>query len=408
MNHFVLLCLFFSITMKAQVMWQIKKDTSYKWFYQDGDEFNENTINEQKWRYGMPWGNTIMAQDLHFTKENVVLNNGVAAFIAKKEKINVPVYDWEINTEYLKKNHKKVVDSHYEVDYTAGMISSHKRYKYGYFEIRFKSNQEKGIWPAFWLFGGEPNEEIDFMELKGEKHNQLHVDVHCPSGCEDFKGGFLNLQKNWGDWITTTEKLHNGWNIVSGEWQPNFVKFYLNGEPIAYFEGEFKTAQNLLINTAVAKNGEAFKPGPDLNTQWPNLFEVDYVRVWSQKDTNSIKKNDYQLFELTSKNINDENLYHASLKRKSGMVYHKKKLQQELGSITLLPILKNTYSFSILGNRLGTIHGTIIDEFNQEIYRFELTHKKYKVINFDHLPKGNYQLKISLTNQVLTHSLSIL
>ena len=90
------------------------------------------------------------------------------------------------------------------------------------------------------------------------------------------------------------------------------------------------------------------------------------------------------------------------------MVYQKKNLQQELGSISLLPILKNTYSFSILGNRLGTMHGSIIDKFNKEVYRFELTHKKYEVINFDHLPKGNYQLNISLSNQVLTHYLSIL
>jgi beta-glucanase (GH16 family) len=408
MNPFFILLMMISITIESQVMWQIKKDTSYKWFYIDGDEFNGNTINEEQWRFGMPWGNVIMTQDLYFSKENVVLQNGTASFVAKKEKANFPVYEWEINPDYLKKNKKKVVNGQYEVQYTAGLISSRQRYKYGYFEIRFKSNNEKGIWPAFWLFGGEPNEEIDFMELKGERHNQIHVDVHCPTGCEDFRGGFLKMKKNWGDWIITKNNLSEGWNIISGEWRPNYVKFYLNGQAIAYFEGAFKTSQYLLINTAVAKNGQAFKPGPDIQTQWPNVFEVDYVRIWADKDTTIAQTANHKLFELSTKTINDKNLYNTSLKRKSTTVYNKKMLQQEQGTITLLPIFDNTYSLSILGLNLGNIHVAIVNQSNTILSEFELRDKKYEIINLNHLPKGIYELSISVMNQKLTQTISVL
>jgi len=219
----IFLLLVITFNSQAQVMWQIKSDTTQKWYYQDGDEFNGYAINEEKWYLGMPWGNFTMIQDLYFSPENVVMKDGIVSFIAKKEKGIYPINEWEIKQDYLKKTGKKVVDGKYEVEYTAGLISSKKRYKNGYFELRFKANSEKGIWPAFWLFGGEPNEEIDFFELKGERDNQLHLDVHCPKGCEDFKGGFLNLKKGWGAWLKTNQSLADGWNIVSGEWQPNYV-----------------------------------------------------------------------------------------------------------------------------------------------------------------------------------------
>jgi hypothetical protein len=102
-----------------------------------------------------------------------------------------------------------------------------------------KQMKKKVFGQHFGYMEESPNEEIDFFELKGERDNQIHLDVHCPKGCEDFRGGFLNLKKNWGAWIKNNQSLADGWNIISGEWQPNYVKFFLNGQPIGYFEGEF-------------------------------------------------------------------------------------------------------------------------------------------------------------------------
>jgi hypothetical protein len=39
---------------------------------------------------------------------------------------------------------------------------------------------------------------------------------------------------------------------------------------------------NIYINTQVAKDGRAFKPGPDETTPFPNNFYVDYLRIWKR------------------------------------------------------------------------------------------------------------------------------
>ncbi len=403
-----IIILFIAFNANAQVMWQIKNGSSQKWYYQDGDEFNTSAIDEVKWRSGMSWGSVAMSQDMAFVSDNIVVGNGLVSFVARKENKLVNVFEWEIKKDYLEKSGKKVVDGKYEVNYTAGMLSSKKKYKHGYFELRFKSNKEKGIWPAFWLFGGEPNEEIDFFELKGERENQIHLDVHCPKGCEDYKGGFLNLKKNWGAWVKTNQSLASGWNIISGEWQPGYVKFFLNGQPIGYFEGDFKTSQYLFLNTSVAKNGEAFNPGPDENTKWPNSFDVDYVRIWSKEDTVYQMKDRYKLFEATTQTISQNDLYTTDLKRKVNFVYNKTELAGEIGTITLLPVFYNRYSLSIAGKNLGKIQIEVMDRLNTKVAGFEIENTEYYIMDLSALATGPYTIKIKVLGQELTHSIPVL
>ncbi|HRF99625.1 MAG TPA: glycoside hydrolase family 16 protein [Bacteroidia bacterium] len=400
--------LIFSANVYSQVMWQVKINSSQKWYYQDGDEFNNPIIDENKWVFGMPWGNVVMNQDLVYSRNNVIVENGLASFIARKEEVSARINEWEIKPKYLDKTGKKVVDGMYDVNYTAGMLSSKRKYKYGYFELRFKANEEKGIWPAFWLFGGEPNEEIDFFELKGERENQIHLDVHCPKGCEDYKGGFLNLKKNWGAWIKTNESLAKDWNVISGEWQPNYVKFYLNGQPIGYFAGDFRTYQYLLVNTSVAKDGEPFNPGPDENTKWPNSFDVDYIRIWSKEDTVYNMKDKYKLFESSPQTISNNNLYATDLKRKVNYVYNKKELSGEVGTITLLPVFYNKYSVSFAGKNFGKVQIDVIDRFEQKVAGFEVINTEYYVMDLSALPTGPYTIKLNVLGQVLTHNVPVL
>lgn len=404
----VIILLLLTVNFQAQVMWQVKNTASQKWYYNDGDEFNSFSLNEEKWRYAMPWGGISMSQELYFSKENVVMNNGIVSFVAKKETGFFPINEWEINKKYLEKSGKKVVDGKYKVNYTTGMISSRRKFKYGYFELRFKSNNEKGIWPAFWLYGGEPNEEIDFFELKGERENQIHVDVHCPKGCEDYRGGFLNLKKNWGAWIKADESLGDGWNVISGEWEQGFVKFFLNGQPIGYFEGSFKTAQTLFLNTSVAKDGEPFHPGPDEKTKWPNSFDVDYVRVWSKEDTTRDYKDDYRIFQTTAYNIMNGNLYDTELKRKVGYVYDSKELNPELGTITLLPILYNKFSLSVLGKKLGPIQVEVLDKDDKKVAGFDPDNAEYYIMDLSSLSTGRYKVNIMVAGQTLTHTIAVI
>jgi len=403
------LFLFLIITsgLQAQVMWQVKTNESKKWYYQDGDEFNDFSVNQDKWKLGMPWGNAVLTQDLYFSEDNVSLVDGKLVITTKKEKRKIALTEWEIDKKFFEKSIKKMDGNQYEFDYTSGMVSSKKQFKYGYFETRFKSNAETGMWPAFWLYGGNPNEEIDFFELKGEKDNQIHVDVHCPNGCDNFKGGFLNLKKNWGGWIKTNQSLANDWNIISGEWQPGYVKFYLNGQPIAYFEGNFKTFQNVFLNGSVAKTGGPFSPGPDNTTKWPNEFIVDYVRIWSKEDTVQGYRDNFKVYEHTPITIKDENLYETDLKKKVNFVYDKV-LNEDLGTITLLPILYNKYSLSVCGKKFGKIQVDVIDRNNKKVAGFGLENKEYYILDLSALETGPYNVVIKVLNQELIHNIPVL
>lgn len=395
--------------MQSQVMWQVKSNFSKKWFLQECDEFNEDGLNTNLWKYGYPWGNYVYNLDLLYRSENVVFENGVLSLLTKKPTVPEPIVGENLDAEFLKKKNRFPNEKgEFTYNYSGGALSSVKQYKYGYFEIRFKVNEEKGIWPAFWLYGGSPNEEIDFYEGKGERENQIHLDVHCPKGCEDYKGGFLNLKKNWGAWVKTKESLAKDWNIISGEWQPNYVKFFLNGQPIGYFEGEFKTAQNLIINSAVAKNKEAFNPGPDEKTKFPNSFLVDYVRIWSQEDTIDRLKDKYKLFENTSKTINGNSLYDTKLKSKVKFIYNKKELDQEEGCITLLPVFYNKYSLSIAGKNLGKIQVDIVDLKDTKVAGFSIENAEYYVMDLSALPTGGYKVKINVLNQLLVHHIPVI
>lgn len=391
------------------MLWQVKKDTVQKWYYEDGDEFNSYSLNTDKWKYGMPWGKVVMQQDLYYDDADVRQAGGLIYFDAKKEKRAVPVADYLVDKDYLAKTGKAVNNGQYEVDYTAGMISSAKKYKYGLFELRFKSTANKGIWPAFWLFGGEPNEEIDFFELKGERKSQVHVDVHCPDGCENYRGGFLNLKRNWGGWINAKEGLADGWNIISGEWQPGYVKWYLNGQPIAYYKGDFKTAQNLLINSSVAKTGGGFSPGPDETTQWPNHFDVDYVRIWSREDTIlSQPKNDYTLFDQSPATVDSTHLYSTMMKKKLNYVYNNDALRDELGSITLLPIGQSKYSISIAGKDPGLVKIEVYNRAREKQMGVSLENMQYYVLNLHDLPTDLYIIEIKAMGHTLRHEIPVI
>jgi beta-glucanase (GH16 family) len=404
----VIFLILFLNTLNSQVLWQVKSTTATKWFLQDCDEFSNDAIDTKMWKSGLPWGNYVYNLDFMYKAENITFSNGVASIITKKINEPLPIVNEYLDKEYMKTHNQPAnANGDYTYQYTGGALTSNKWYKYGYFEMRFKANAERGMWPAFWLFGGNPSEEIDFYEGKGDRENQIHLDMHCDKGCDDFKGGFLNLKKNWGAWVKTDKSLADGWNIISGEWQPDYVKIFLNGQPIGYFGGSFKQAKNLIVNSAVAKNDDAFNPGPNEKTVFPNEFLVDYVRVWSQEDTVSQTKDNYKLFESSVNSITNNDLYYSKPKGKVNFIYNKKALDNERGTITLLPIFYNKYSLSFAGKSFGKVNVDVFDTTEKKVSSFNLENEEFYILDLSALQSGKYKVVIDVFNQKLTHDILI-
>jgi hypothetical protein len=250
------------------------------------------------------------------------------------------------------------------------------RIEKGYFELRFKTTDAYGMWPAFWMYGSNQKDEIDFFELKGEREKSIHVATHCPSGCDHKYKRSGIFPKPFSGWIKTTSDLSKEYNVLSGEWQDGYVKWYLNGVGIAYFEGDFLSQKmNLIIGTGPAKNGYGFAPGVTGQTPFPNSLDVDYVRVWyrenrPKENVLGEKHTDFSYFK-TAKSCK------GSLRKKIRYMYDKKAFRDELLTVSVLPakgskIIVNSFGKAVNYqltaydlNGLEILNTVITDNFNE-------------------------------------------
>jgi len=273
-----------SLNSHAQVMWQVSSGKLVQWYYNGGDEFTGNTLNTAKWLTSYPWGRSLYCnkeQEFYTEKGNAELRNGFLTLVAKKEPITAKILHWEADDHILKCSDKEVGMNKQSFNYTSGMIYSTQKFHYGYYEIKFRSDEGTGLWPAFWLYAGRENDEIDIFEIKGERNTEIHVDIHCPSGCKNYKTTLGMLKKNWGDYLATSSAWHVGLNVVGLEWNPEYIKWYLNGKGIAFWKGKMEFPAAIIANLAIPSNNGPFGPGPDASTKFPAEFEIDYIRMWT-------------------------------------------------------------------------------------------------------------------------------
>jgi hypothetical protein len=277
-----ILCLF---STHAQVMWNIRKDTVVTYYYQDGDEFSNGNLNE-KWSASFGWARSIAnnrEQQYYSEFKNHEKKDGLLNLQVRKECVTERLVDWMGDKDTIRAGGKFNGFNKRSFRYTSGMISSKNSYLRGYFEMKFKAPKEKGLWPAFWLYGGDPNEEIDFMELKGERHKQVHIDTHCPDRCDHYTRIGVQM-RSFGGWVKISSDLTEGFHIISGSWDENEIKFYLNGNFIGVAKVKFDQKKFLVVNIAVPANNGPFKPGPDTTVTQFSPLSIDYIRVWSKTE----------------------------------------------------------------------------------------------------------------------------
>jgi beta-glucanase (GH16 family) len=275
-----------SLLLKGQIMWQFNTDSVITWHYEDGDEFNGTEINKTAWSDWYGWGRSISSnkEQQYYSKfHNHYLKNGVLILTAKREDVAERYVDWMNDNDSIFEGKTYQGPNKRQFTYTAGMLQSTRDYQYGCFEIKFRIPDEKGFWPAFWLYGGTPNEEIDWMELKTERPNQIHVGRHCQNKKDNYFR--VGLKKRaWGDWVKFKGSLNSGYNIVSGIWNGNSLRYYLNGECIAIAEVDMQIPKKLVVNIAVSSDKGSYSPGPRKDFKDSVNFEVDYVRVWNRSE----------------------------------------------------------------------------------------------------------------------------
>ena len=227
------------------------------------DDFDGTELDLTKWSYNYPWGQTHNHR-AYMSAENVRVEDGVLKLVAENRRHpDAPQTIVHVGETY-------------SLDYTSGVVTTKDKFEftYGYIEARLKVPATKGFWPAFWTLnseGGWPP-EIDIMEILTKEPDVLHINYHYgPSW--DRKWSFY--QK------FTFFDFTQDFNTFAVKWTPSEMAWYLNDVLIGkkFYEQNWiaQLKDNyILINLAVSGWGG----DPDETTQWPGVYEIDWVRVW--------------------------------------------------------------------------------------------------------------------------------
>lgn len=244
------------------------------------DDFNGNRINDSLWFEYYPWGGLSIDAQTYTDPKMCQQKAGELYLTVDTTSVWRTFPAWMVDSTKLKASKQILKDGKLEIKRLTSALWSKQKVKYGFFECRCWLPKGRGLWPAFWLYGGEPNEEIDFMEAKGERKKSYHVDVHCPERCDRIKK-FGLIDKPFGHWTKTKSSLLGEWVVFSGLWTPNGVLFYFNNELKAAHAASFKTNMNVIANMSMAMDNGPFSPGPNDKTPFPSQFKIDYIRAWN-------------------------------------------------------------------------------------------------------------------------------
>jgi beta-glucanase (GH16 family) len=232
------------------------------------DEFNGasgSAIDSSKWKFdtgGSGWGNNELEYYTNSTRNVYQDGQGHLAITARKE--NPSGYGCWYGS----------------CTYTSGRILTADKFSqtYGRFEASIKIPKGQGIWPAFWMLGGNnwpTTGEIDIMENVGNTPNTVYGTIHGPgySGANGVGGN-----------RTIGSALGDAFHTYAVDWSPNLIVWYLDGSE--YFRATPASIRGntwvydhpffMILNVAVG----GYWPGnSDGSTVFPQTMLVDYVRV---------------------------------------------------------------------------------------------------------------------------------
>lgn len=396
-----------TISMSSQVMWQVQSNGAKKWFLAQTDEFNSGSVNPDIWKTISSPRPYDINLGVYYKADNIRYDKGFVVLHANKETTTAKVEPTAEEKQYLEKNEKALnANGEYQFDYSGSLLTSHVLYHPGYFEMRFKMSDQKGVWPTLMLSGGKDNEAITLFSANGEAADQAYVGVQCTDGCTTKAA--MYSKKNFGGFTKLNESFSKDWNIVSAEWGSDYITYFINGTPVAYRQGIVTAGKTLVLSNGVSKKGYGLKNGPDEKTQFPATLNVDYVRIWGNQDTSGRYKDNYELFEYSPATIDNRLLYSGEVKKKDKAISKAKELSNELGTITLLPVLYNKYSLSVEGNAITALQVDVYDRFGEKVAGFALNNVQYYIMDLGPLPTGPYKIKISVLNQVLEHDIPVI
>lgn len=252
--------------------------------------FDENfdSFDESRWSPQMELGKlTLGRSECFFLKDNVKVANGNLMLITKHEKLKLTDKDG------LTRKKK----------YSSGFVQSFRKFKqkYGYFEVRIKFPQAKGLWPAFWLMpdrsvntlvAWEPKMrstyiengsaaliagkgmEIDIVEYLTEwEAKKFHFAAHWDGFGEDLKSHRTYYHSK-------VKVPKDGYHKFALYWDKDLLVWFADDIEVARWQDEriADVPMYLILSTNVGGWATSHVQKKKL----PEYTLVDYVRVWQK------------------------------------------------------------------------------------------------------------------------------
>jgi beta-glucanase (GH16 family) len=239
------------------------------------DDFTGTTLDTNKWHYRT--GERILSLQ---QPQNVSVTNGRLVLALKKENAG-------------------------KLHYTAGGVISRKRFKYGYYEARFRCPRAAGWHTSFWTMkyfhtGGQTN-AVDFAQqvergsgtVRAQEIDICEQDAVNPqsysAGVIDWSGASGKKSTNFGRvrFRAPRENVPDfsaDFHVWGCEFTPTEVNFFLDGKlthqtEAAKFPHE---DQNVWLTCVAVLWGDLEKPKRVDDAALPAKAEFDWVRVYTK------------------------------------------------------------------------------------------------------------------------------
>ena len=155
----------------------------------------------------------------------------------------------------------------------SGLITSQRIFaqRYGYFEIRARLSQGRGLWPAFWLLPSDGTwpPEIDVMEYLGHEPRTYYTAVHArPNG--------IAL-----DEVTAipSPDLSAGFHNFGVGWRPDRISYFLDEVTVHETQTPADMHKQMYLLANLAVGGAGSWPGPASAGQ-RGTMRIAWIKGW--------------------------------------------------------------------------------------------------------------------------------
>ena len=237
------------------------------------DEFNNNTINKNKWYH-------------RYIYENATLDH-LNDEIGQRVDSALSITDNALTITATPRQDNK---------WNTGLCRSKWTFKYGYIESAAKFPDNRGAWPSFWLNSGVQYYDGSFSKLNWPPEidifEMVNNDREGPMTVTSFLHGTkakgkrtFSLLDEWGNYRPGYSFADNKWHIFACLWTPTEVTTFVDGIKIVshkykwlYNDGTEAVPAHILLDMAVGGNW----PG-NPTTKDPMKLQFDYIRVYQHK-----------------------------------------------------------------------------------------------------------------------------